>query len=167
VSPWQAPESHPFFGTQLCVPESHTFWRNAASSCVSAQKRAEIGGRLRGTFGIGLFPNRAICRAGLELFGFEKLNTDRRFERIPLSLTRLPQSAHNSSAKFRFSSNGSPIVLGGSNVFEAVALGRTIFGSLLASQKRRGRHEEMGIDHIIRSSLGTLLAHNLVHGGES
>jgi len=31
------PETHPFFGTLFCVPDSRTFWRNAASSRLSGQ----------------------------------------------------------------------------------------------------------------------------------
>jgi hypothetical protein len=31
VPPWQAPETHPFFGTLFSAPDCHTFWRNLAS----------------------------------------------------------------------------------------------------------------------------------------
>jgi hypothetical protein len=33
---WQAPETHPYFGTR-CLSDFHTFWRNRGSSCLSEQ----------------------------------------------------------------------------------------------------------------------------------
>jgi len=33
----KAAETHPYFGTQFCVPDSHPFWRNPASGRESRQ----------------------------------------------------------------------------------------------------------------------------------
>jgi hypothetical protein len=35
------PESHPFFGTPFCVPDSHAFWRNRASGGESERNGLE------------------------------------------------------------------------------------------------------------------------------
>jgi len=37
VIPWLEPETHMYFGTRFCVPESHTFWRNQVSGSGTEQ----------------------------------------------------------------------------------------------------------------------------------
>jgi hypothetical protein len=50
VPPRQAPETHPYFGTLFRVPDSHTFWRNAASSCVSGQNALKSAAEFENDF---------------------------------------------------------------------------------------------------------------------
>ena len=79
----------------------------------------------------------------------------------------------NSSANSRCSSTGKSGVLGGLHVFNVCRHGLIFsveqfldcLGFAVGSAKERGQHDEKGIDHIVRSSLGTILAYYLAQRG--